>query len=332
VIEVQHLSKKYGPFTAVDDVSFRAESGEIMGFLGPNGAGKTTTMRIITGYMPATEGKATVAGFDVFDQPLEAKRRTGYLPETPPLYPDMTVREYLRFVAKIKGVRGNINDRVDAVMKKTWVADMANRHCGKLSKGYKQRVGLAQALVHEPEVLVLDEPTAGLDPKQIIETRQLIRELAGTHTIVLSTHILPEVAQTCNKVVIISKGQVVATDTPDALTGRMHGTMSTFVQVQGPADDVLRSLQSLASVLFVTMKDRQGDIASFDVDAEQGADVRRDVSNTIVRNGWGLLELRPLRLSLEDIFLSLTTEETEAEDMTAEAAIADHTGEGANHA
>ena len=223
MIEVQHLSKKYGPFTAVDDVSFRAESGEILGFLGPNGAGKTTTMRIITGYMPATDGKATVAGFDVFDQPLEAKRRTGYLPETPPLYPDMTVREYLRFVAKIKGVRANINDRVDAVMKKTWVADMADRHCGKLSKGYKQRVGLAQALIHEPEVLVLDEPTAGLDPKQIIETRQLIRELAGTHTIVLSTHILPEVAQTCQKVVIINKGKIVATDTPEALTERLRG-------------------------------------------------------------------------------------------------------------
>ena len=225
MIEVQHLSKKYGPFTAVDDVSFRAESGEILGFLGPNGAGKTTTMRIITGYMPATEGKATVAGFDVFDQPLEAKRRTGYLPETPPLYPDMTVREYLRFVAKIKGVRANLNDRVDAVMKKTWIADMANRHCGKLSKGYKQRVGLAQALIHEPEVLVLDEPTAGLDPKQIIETRQLIRELEGNHTIVLSTHILPEVAQTCQKVVIISKGKVVATDTPDALTERLRGAV-----------------------------------------------------------------------------------------------------------
>ena len=332
MIEVSHLSKKYGPFTAVDDVSFRAESGEIMGFLGPNGAGKTTTMRIITGYMPATEGTAIVAGFDVFDQPLEAKRRTGYLPETPPLYPDMTVREYLRFVAKIKGVRGNIEDRVNAVLKKTWVADMADRHCGKLSKGYKQRVGLAQALIHEPEVLVLDEPTAGLDPKQIIETRQLIRALAGTHTIVLSTHILPEVAQTCQKVVIINKGKIVATDTPDALTGRMHGTTSTFVQVQGPADDVLRALQSLGGVLFVTLKDRQGDVASFDVDAEQGADVRRDVSNTIVRNGWGLLELRPMRLSLEDIFLSLTTEEVEAEDVAAEAVVADHTanGEGGN--
>ena len=321
MIEVQHLSKRYGPFTAVDDVSFRAESGEILGFLGPNGAGKTTTMRIITGYMPATEGKATVAGFDVFDQPLEAKRRTGYLPETPPLYPDMTVREYLRFVAKIKGVRGNVNDRVDTVMKKTWVADMANRHCGKLSKGYKQRVGLAQALIHEPEVLVLDEPTAGLDPKQIIETRQLIRELAGSHTIVLSTHILPEVAQTCQKVVIINKGKIVATDSPDALTERLRGSITMFVQVQGPAADVQRALQSIAGVTRVNVADQRGDISGFDVDTEKGADVRREVANVIVRGGWGLLELRPMRMSLEDIFLSLTTEETEAEDLAAEQVV-----------
>ena len=317
MIEVQHLSKKYGPFTAVDDVSFRAESGEILGFLGPNGAGKTTTMRIITGYMPATEGKATVAGFDVFDQPIEAKRRTGYLPETPPLYPDMTVREYLRFVAKIKGVTSNINDRVDTVMKKTWVADMANRHCGKLSKGYKQRVGLAQALIHEPEVLVLDEPTAGLDPKQIIETRQLIRELAGTHTIVLSTHILPEVAQTCQKVVIISKGKVVATDSPEALTERLRGAMTLFVQAQGPADDIQRALQSISGIVRVTTSERRGDVAGFDVDSEKGADVRREVAAAIVRGGWGLLEMRPMRMSLEDIFLSLTTQDSADEPMDA---------------
>mgnify|MGYP003383515682 FL=1 len=220
MIEVDHLSKRYGPFTAVDDVSFRVESGQILGFLGPNGAGKTTTMRIITGYIPATSGRATVAGYDVFEQPLEAKRRTGYLPEVPPLYPDMTVREYLTFVAKIKGLRSHIRDRVDEVMKRTWVADMADRHCAKLSKGYKQRVGLAQALIHNPDVLVLDEPTAGLDPRQIIETRQLIRELAGTHTIVLSTHILPEVSQTCQRVVIINKGRVVAVDSPEI--GRAH--------------------------------------------------------------------------------------------------------------
>ena len=234
MIEVQHLTKRYGPVTAVDNVSFRVETGEILGFLGPNGAGKTTTMRIITGYMPATEGKVAVAGYDVFEQPIEAKRRTGYLPETPPLYPDMTVREYLNFVARIKGVpRREVSSRVDDAMKRTRIADMAGRHCAKLSKGYRQRVGLAQAILHNPDVLVLDEPTAGLDPKQIIETRQLIRDLGGSHTIVLSTHILPEVSQTCQRVVIINKGKVVAVDTPDNLTARLRGTETMYLQVAG---------------------------------------------------------------------------------------------------
>ena len=309
MIEVQHLSKHYGPVRAVDDVSFRAESGEILGFLGPNGAGKTTTMRIITGYMPASEGKATVAGFDVFDQPIEAKKRTGYLPETPPLYPDMTVREYLNFVAKIKGVRKDIKGAVDTVMKKTWVADMADRHCAKLSKGYKQRVGLAQALIHNPDVLVLDEPTAGLDPRQIIETRQLIRELRGSHTIVLSTHILPEVAQTCQKVVIINKGRVVAIDTPDALTERLHGAQTLFVEAQGPADDIQVALRGVPGVVNVSVAERRDLASGFQVDSEKGSDIRRDVAAAIVRGGWGLLELRAMRMSLEEIFLSLITEE-----------------------
>ena len=239
MIEVQHLTKRYGTVTAVDDVSFRVERGEILGFLGPNGAGKTTTMRILTGYMPAAEGSATVAGYDVFDQPLEAKRRTGYLPETPPLYPDMTVREYLDFVAQASRAcrSAERTARVDAVMKRTRVDDMADRHCGKLSKGYRQRVGLAQALIHDPEVLILDEPTAGLDPKQIIETRDLIRGLAGDHTIILSTHILPEVAQTCQRVVIINKGRVVAVDTPDNLTARLSGAETMYVQVDAAGAD-----------------------------------------------------------------------------------------------
>ena len=316
MIEVQHLSKKYGPFTAVDDVSFRAESGEILGFLGPNGAGKTTTMRIITGYMPATDGKATVAGFDVFEQPLEAKRRTGYLPETPPLYPDMTVREYLRFVAKIKGVRENVNDRVDAVMKKTWVADMADRHCGKLSKGYKQRVGLAQALIHEPEVLVLDEPTAGLDPKQIIETRQLIRELAGTHTIVLSTHILPEVAQTCQKVVIINKGKIVAIDTPrraDRAAARRGDDVRAGAG-PGRRRAARAAERSPASSASASPKSATTSAVSRST-AKKASTCGATSPSAIVRGGWGLLELRPMRMSLEDIFLSLTTtEETEHAD------------------
>jgi ABC-2 type transport system ATP-binding protein len=330
VIEVQNLSKHYGPFKAVDDVSFRAEAGEILGFLGPNGAGKTTTMRIITGYMPATEGKASVAGFDVFDQPIEAKKRTGYLPETPPLYPDMTVREYLTFVAKIKGVRKDVKGRVDEVMKKTWVADMANRHCGKLSKGYKQRVGLAQALIHNPDVLVLDEPTAGLDPRQIIETRQLIRELAGSHTIVLSTHILPEVAQTCQKVVIINKGKVVAIDTPDALTDRLRGGQALFVIAQGPAADIQRALQNIGGVTRVSIADTRDSVATFEVDSDKGADIRADVASSIVRSGWSLLELRPSRASLEDVFLKLMTDETTTPENTEAVAPMTENTEGAN--
>ena len=310
MIEVDHLSKRYGPVTAVDDVSFRVESGQILGFLGPNGAGKTTTMRILTGYMPATSGRATVAGYDVFEQPLEAKKRTGYLPETPPLYPDMTVREYLTFVAKIKGLRANIKDRVDAVMKRTWVADMADRHCAKLSKGYKQRVGLAQAIIHNPDVLVLDEPTAGLDPKQIIETRQLIRELAGTHTIVLSTHILPEVSQTCQRVVIINKGRVVAEDSPENLTHRMHGAATVIVQTDGPPAEAEAALRNVQGVTGVRTDPQAAALPTFEVDSERGADVRRELAAAIVTRGWGLTELRPLRMSLEDIFLTVTTEET----------------------
>jgi ABC-2 type transport system ATP-binding protein len=331
VIEVDHLSKRYGPFTAVDDVSFRVESGQILGFLGPNGAGKTTTMRIITGYMPATSGKAVVAGYDVFDQPLEAKRRTGYLPETPPLYPDMTVREYLTFVAKIKGLRSHIKDRVDQVMKRTWVADMADRHCGKLSKGYKQRVGLAQAIIHNPEVLVLDEPTAGLDPKQIIETRQLIRELAGTHTIVLSTHILPEVSQTCQRVVIINKGRVVAVDSPENLTSRMQGASIIFVQADGPVAEVQAALQGLQGVTRVSPSEPTGAPATFEVDTEKGTDVRREIASAIVSRGWGLLEMRPLRMSLEDIFLSVITDES-AVAPTPDAPAGDAETEEAAHA
>jgi ABC-2 type transport system ATP-binding protein len=322
MIEVQNLTKRYGPVTAVSEVTFRVEAGEILGFLGPNGAGKTTTMRIITGYMPATEGKVVVAGHDVFEHPVQAKQHTGYLPETPPLYPDMTVREYLNFVARIKGVpRREITSRVDNVMKKTWVADMASRHCGKLSKGYKQRVGLAQAIIHNPDVLVLDEPTAGLDPKQIIETRQLIRELAGTHTIVLSTHILPEVSQTCQRVVIISKGRVVAVDTPDNLTARLRGSETMFLQVAGPAETVQARLADLIGVTRVATTMTKDGVVDVEVDSERGVDVRRELAAAVVGNGWGLLELRPMRMSLEDIFLSLTTEEnaspTAAEEINA---------------
>ena len=310
MIEVQHLTKRYGRVTAVNDVSFRVERGEILGFLGPNGAGKTTTMRILTGYMPATEGKAIVAGFDVFDQPIEAKRRTGYLPETPPLYPDMSVSEYLDFVAKIKGVPSvDRRTRVQYVMDRTRITDMANRLCGKLSKGYKQRVGLSSALIHNPDVLILDEPTAGLDPKQIIETRELIKELAGDHTIILSTHILPEVAQTCQRVVIINKGHVVAVDTPDNLTARLRGSETMYLQLDASGADAAVSLGRVPGVTRVVEADRRDGMIGYEVDSESGRDVRRDLARTIVNSGWGLLEMRPMRMSLEDVFLSLTTEE-----------------------
>jgi ABC-2 type transport system ATP-binding protein len=315
MIEVQNLTKRYGPFTAVDDVSFRVEPGEILGFLGPNGAGKTTTMRVLTGYMPATEGKAFVAGYDVFTSPLEAKRRTGYLPETPPLYPEMTVREYLTYVARLKTrglTRADRRARVERVMQTAHVDDMAGRACGKLSKGYRQRVGLAQALIHDPEVLILDEPTAGLDPKQIMETRDLIRSLGGTHTIVLSTHILPEVAQTCQRVVIINKGRVVAIDTPDNLTHQLKGAATIYVQVEGTAD-ATSALHGIAGVRRAMVADRHSAYTAYEIEAEANHDVRREVARTLVDGGWGLIELRPMRMSLEEIFLQLTTNEQAGE-------------------
>jgi ABC-2 type transport system ATP-binding protein len=329
VIEVQHITKRYGNVTAVDDVSFRVERGEILGFLGPNGAGKTTTMRILTGYMPPSEGRAMVAGYDLFNDAIAAKRRTGYLPETPPLYPDMTALEYLDFVARIKGVPSrDRKPRVAAVMERTHITDVAHRHCGKLSKGYRQRVGLAQALIHNPDVLILDEPTAGLDPKQIIETRELIRSLAGNHTIVLSTHILPEVAQTCDRVVIINKGRVVAIDTPDNLTARLKGAATLYVQVDAQGADAGAALAAIPGVTRVSSAEHpRGPAAAdadalpppvgvpqaFEVESEPDVDVRRDLARAVVTRGWGLLELRPVRMSLEDVFLQVTTEEVPEE-------------------
>ena len=320
MIEVQHLTKRYGPVTAVNDVSFTVERGEILGFLGPNGAGKTTTMRVLTGYMPPSEGKAIVAGYDVLEQPIEAKRRTGYLPETPPLYPDMTVREYLTFVAKIKGVpRKESKSRIGEMMRKTRIDDVADRHCGKLSKGYRQRVGLAQAMLHNPDVLILDEPTAGLDPKQIIETRQLIKGLAGDHTIILSTHILPEVSQTCQRVVIINNGKVVAVDTPDNLTSRLRGSETMYLQVDAQGADAAAVLQRVAGVTRVAVADTKQQVVGFEIDSETGHDVRRELAAAVVGRGWGLLEMRPMRMSLEEIFLHVTTEDVAAPPAVAEA-------------
>lgn len=315
MIEVQNITKRYGRITAVNDVSFRVESGEVLGFLGPNGAGKSTTMRILTGCIPTTEGKAIVAGYDIFQHPLDAKIRTGYLPETPPLYPDMTVVEYLCFAARINGVKSKDRvERIETAVARTNLEDVRNRNCGKLSKGYKQRVGLAQALLHNPEVLILDEPTAGLDPKQIIETRRLIKNLAGDHTVILSTHILPEVAQTCERVVIINKGQVVAIDTPDNLTKRLRGSETIHLEIDTGSKNIESVFKEMNGVTNVSVTESKNHTQLVDVQSDHGEDIRQELARTVVSNNWGLLELSPLRMSLEDVFLELTTsEETRTE-------------------
>ena len=267
-------------------------------------------MRILTGCISPSEGQALIGGFDVFDSPVEAKRRTGYLPETPPLYPDMTVQEYLTFASRISGVHSrDRTSRIDFAMSRTNVTDVANRHCGKLSKGYRQRVGLAQAILHNPDVLILDEPTAGLDPKQIIETRELIKDLAGDHTIILSTHILPEVAQTCEQVIIINKGRVVAVDTPENLTQRLGGSEMIRLELDAQGADPGHTLQAVSGVSSLTVTHGEKGTSVVDIQVAQGSDVRRELAQTIVSSGWGLLELRRLQASLEDIFLELTTQD-----------------------
>src|SRR6266513_4862633 len=249
MIRVQEITKKYARNLAVDHISFEVQKGEIVGFLGPNGAGKTTTMRMLTCFLPPTSGTATVAGFDVLEQPLEVKKRIGYLPEMPPLYPEMGTAEYLSFVGKLKGLSGaELSKRIDYVCERCAIADVKKKLLGRLSKGYRQRVGLAQAIIHNPDVLILDEPTAGLDPKQINETRDLIKGLAGDHTIILSTHILPEVAQTCQRVVIINRGRVVAVDTPHNLTARLRGAETLYVQIETNGLDAAGALQRIAGV------------------------------------------------------------------------------------
>ena len=313
MIEVEHVSKVYSGRKAVDDVSFRVEKGEILGFLGPNGAGKTTTMRILTCYMPSTEGTARVAGYDVFEQSIEVRKRIGYLPENPPLYPEMAVQSYLNFVAKIKGTRSNQRkNQVDEVIGKCNLGDVRNRIIGKLSKGYKQRVGLAQALLNNPEVLILDEPTLGLDPKQIHEVRDLIKSLGSTHTVILSTHILPEVSMTCNRVVIINKGKVVAMDTPEGLAHQMKGAERVSLTVDGPMAAVRDKLQSIDGVLRVQVNaEPVGSQATYIVECQLDSDLRRVLAATVVSQGWGLLDLRGISMSLEDVFINLTTEEQE---------------------
>jgi ABC-2 type transport system ATP-binding protein len=311
VIEVEHVSKVYNGRKAVDDVSFKVGKGEVLGFLGPNGAGKTTTMRILTCYMPSTEGTARVAGYDVFEESIEVRKRIGYLPENPPLYPEMSVSSYLSFVAKIKGTRSKQRrSQVDEVIGKCSLGDVRNRIIGKLSKGYKQRVGLAQALLNNPEVLILDEPTLGLDPQQIHEVRSLIKGLASTHTVILSTHILPEVSMTCNRVVIINKGRVVAMDTPEGLARQLKGAERISLTVDGPIEAVRNKIQAIEGVLSVQASEEVADsLATYTVECQLNSDLRRVLAATVVSAGWGLLDLRGVSMSLEEVFINLITQE-----------------------
>ena len=311
MIEVDQLSKEYGDVTAVDGVSFRAERGQILGFLGPNGAGKTTTMRMLTCYLPPSAGTASVDGYDVVDESMEVRRRIGYLPESPPVYMDMTVDAYLGFVARIKGVPTNqMRARIDETMEKTGVVHVRSNVIGHLSKGYRQRVGLAQALVHNPSVLILDEPTVGLDPKQIIEIREVIKSLRGEHTIVLSTHILPEVSMTCEKVVIISQGRIVGEGSPESLMAQLKESDVLRAQVLGPVEAVGEALRSIDGVLDARQEGDDSQADSWVISVTPGQDVRDAVSRAIIDGGFSLRELRSQDMSLEDIFLRLTTEET----------------------
>ncbi len=317
MITVENLTKRYAAKTAIEGMSFQVQKGEILGFLGPNGAGKTTTMRIITGFMPATDGTVRVDGFDVFDNPIDVRRRIGYLPESPPLYLEMNVAGYLRFVSKIKGVpKGRIDGEVARVMERVSITDVKERIIAKLSKGYKQRVGLAQALLNDPPVLILDEPTIGLDPKQIHEVRQLIKDLAGSHTVVLSTHILPEVEQTCHRVIIIDRGKIIAVDTPQNLRFQLQGVERVFVEVQGPESEIVSKLKGMPGVTEVRKLEQNDGRHRFQIEGELRKDIRSDLARTIVQNGWGLYELQSATMSLEDIFLKLTTAEEEGKTGT----------------
>ncbi len=315
MIDVQNITKRYGHHTAIDRVSFSVAKGEVLAFLGPNGAGKTTTMRILTCFMPATEGTARVAGFDCADQPLEVKRRIGYLPETPPVYQELTVTEYLTFVGRLRGMTGrNLTSALDQSIGRLELGNVRGRLIGNLSRGYRQRVGLAQALLHDPPVLILDEPTVGLDPKQIIEIRELIKSLAGSHTVILSTHILPEATAVCQRVVIISGGRIVAEDTPEQLSARLRHSEKIAITLKTPPANCEEQLRALPGILNVFPG---GTIGSFLIECGLGQDLREDIARFVVSNHWGLLELRTVSMTLEDVFLQLTRDEEGLPDQAA---------------
>ncbi len=311
MIEVRNLTKQYGQIKAVDQISFDVNKGEIIGFLGPNGAGKTTTMRILTCFMPATSGTAKIAGFDVFEEPLEVKKRVGYLPEIPPLYSEMTVQSYLDYVATIKAVPSEKRRQaVSHVIDRCSLGSVKNRLIGHLSKGFRQRVGLAQALVHNPQILILDEPTIGLDPKQIIEIRKLIKELSGDHTVILSTHILPEVTQLCQRIIILNQGKIVAIDTYDQLAADLRKTNKIELKLRlifSKTDSAVEKIKSIPDVLNVAIVNRDQGILR--VECNLNDRVREEIAKAVVQGGHGLLEMRLIDYSLEEVFLKLTTQE-----------------------
>jgi ABC-2 type transport system ATP-binding protein len=306
MLEVEHLTRRYGPITAVDDISFQTRSGEILGFLGPNGAGKTTTMRMITGYLPPTSGEVRIEGAVLRRDPLAAKRKIGYLPELPPLYPELTVKDYLNFVARLRQVPARERKAaVERALDRCSIRDVSGRVIGRLSKGYRQRVGIAQAILHNPRLLIFDEPTAGLDPRQILETRQLIRSLAGDHTVILSTHILSEAANTCQRVIIINRGKLVAVDSPENLTRRVKHTDTLLITVRGAGAAAQAAIAQLAGVSKAELISEQDGVAKLRVESKDMA-TREAIARTLVEGGYGLLEFREVELTLEEIFLSLT--------------------------
>lgn len=313
MIEVQELVKDFGKTRAVDGVSFSVRPGEIMGLLGPNGSGKTTIMRVLTGFFPPSDGRVTIDGLDVEEHPLAARERIGYLPENVVLYPDLSVRRFLMFCAEVKGVaRGERRARLDEVMQACGLVEVADRLIGKLSKGYRQRVGIAQAVMHRPRVLVLDEPTVGLDPRQIVDIRSLIKSLGGSTTILLSTHILPEVAMTCERVIIIDYGRIIAEDTAEGLTRRLQGSHETRARIAGPRQAVLETLRTISDVDDVREETVTDGIVTVVVRSARGDEARRALAAAVVARGWGLLEVRPLPMTLEDLFVRLVRHERDA--------------------
>jgi len=312
MIELDSITKYYGNYPAITDISFRVEKGEVLGFLGPNGAGKSTTMKVITGFVPPTEGTCIVAGNNILTDSLAARRHIGYLPETVPLYTDMTVSDYLAFMGKIRGLKGErLNKRVDDVVQICRLEEYFNIFISKLSKGFRQRVGIAQSIIHEPDVLILDEPTIGIDPIQVVETRELIKNLGGEHTVIVSTHILPEVSMICERVIIIHEGQIVAVDKPENLATRLRGTERIELDVAGPTREIVSALEKLSGVETVNRKPSHKDkyYSSFEVEAERGIEIRSELATAIIKNKWNLLRLEAVGMSLEEIFLRLTTTE-----------------------